>query len=105
MGRPRKNSKQYETFKILFKGGDDFDKLKESLEFKNIVYGEVSEALKYAIKNKKTKMDLFNLEDFGLTISVKKLKFKSVLDKTIKFYEGQNNFEKCAELTKLKEQL
>lgn len=105
MGRKPKTNKTFETFKIKFKGGDDFEKLNESLEFKNVVYKEVALALSYAIKNKRAKMDLFNLEDFGLTISVKKTKYKSVLDKTIAFYTQQENFEKCTELTKLKEKL
>lgn len=105
----RKSNKKHMplNIRVAYSELDDIDNLKDSLDFKKLIYDETANVLTYLSKNKHSKIDLFNLimENKGIVISVEKKDYQTVLDSTIKFYGDQEDYDKCIELTKLKEKL
>ncbi len=95
------------NLKISYSETNDLDNLKDNLDFKKIVYNETANVLLYLSENKRSKIDLFNLmvDDKGLVVSIEKKDYKTILDSTIQFYGEQEDYDKCIELTKLKDKL
>ena len=103
----KKSSKKYTPLNIRLEYGDssDLDGLKENLEFKKLIYSETAAALTYLSQNKRSKIDLFNLTNIGITVSVEKNDYQQILDSTLKFYGDLEDYDKCIELSKLKDKL
>lgn len=90
---------------LQFDESKELENLYKSKDFNKLIYEETEKTLDFIIKNKPEKIDLFKLTNIGLMVSVSKDGYGDLIDNVIKYYEGSNNYEKCSELIKLKEQL
>ena len=63
---------------------------------------EVDERVEESLKIKDNEVKLFSITNLDCFLLLKKSNFPKVIDKTIKFYEAKEDYDKCAELIKLK---
>ena len=57
--------------------------------------------IKDAIKNKKTTVELFNIVNLSVIIKLSSLYYPSALKKISKYFEENEEYEKCAEIKKI----
>jgi hypothetical protein len=58
-------------------------------------------AIKEAIKNDKTTIELFNIVNLSVIIKLSSLYYPSALKKISKYFEEYEEYEKCAEIKQL----
>jgi hypothetical protein len=75
--------------------------LNESIEFKMFILEQVLNAIKDAIKNKLDEIKVLNVINFNYSLNIEKSQFKVILNNTLKFYEEQEEYLKCKEISKL----
>jgi hypothetical protein len=75
--------------------------LNESIEFKMFILEQVLNAIKDAIKNKLDEIKVLNVINFNYSLNIEKSQFKVILNNALKFYEEQEEYLKCKEISKL----
>lgn len=85
----------------------DYDKLTRSNETKKKIFDNLILAVKDALDNKKSSIDIFKLQDTDYSISLNKEQWKSSIQKAIEFYSSSEieDYEKCLECNKLIESI
>lgn len=83
----------------------DLGELFNSSDFKNQLKTELLERLEIAIKEKRTKLNLFRLVYYGVDLSVKKSQFKKLLGKVLQAYQEEEDYLKCVEIKNLIDKL
>lgn len=83
----------------------DLGELFNSSDFKNQLKTELLERLEVAIKEKRTKLNLFRLVYYGVDLSVKKSQFKKLLGKVLQAYQEEEDYLKCVEIKNLIDKL
>jgi len=90
---------------LHFNNLDELDQLNTDQKFRELVYEEVIKAMEFVSVNKDIKIDLFNISNLDIMISLSKKNYIKVIDNMIKYYTKKENYTKCGELTKLKQKL
>jgi hypothetical protein len=80
---------------------EQINSLKESVEFKTFIFKHVLISIKDAIKNKLNEAKILNVVNFNYTLIINKTQFKDILNTILKFYEEQEEYLECKEITKL----
>jgi len=75
--------------------------LNESIEFKTFIFEQVFNAIKDAVKNKTDEIKVLNVVNFSYSLIICKSQFKDILNNILKFYEEQEEYIKCKEISKL----
>ena len=75
--------------------------LNESIEFKTFIFEQVFNAIKDAVKNKTDEIKVLNVVNFSYSLIIYKSQFKDILNNILKFYEEQEEYIKCKEISKL----
>lgn len=83
----------------------DLTEIFESSDFKNKIKTELFERLEVAIKEKRTKLNLFRLVYYGVDLVVKKNQFRKLLNKVLEVYQEEEDYLKCIEIKKLIEEI
>ena len=106
MGRKKKIDK-YEPLSIKLDSvtEEDLNKLRKNNEFKEIIYEEVIKVFEFTSKHNLPKSTLFIIPNLDLTVNVVKKNYKPIIDNILKYYTEKEDYNKCIELTKLKEKL
>ena len=84
---------------------EDLGELFNNSEFKDKVKTELLERLEVAIKEKRTKLNLFRLAYYGVDLVVKKNQYKKLLNKVLELYQEEEDYLKCVEIKNLIEQI
>jgi len=84
---------------------EDLGKLFNNSEFKDKVKTELLERLEVAIKEKRSKINLFRLAYYGVDLIVKKNQYKKLLNKVLELYQEEEDYLKCVEIKNLIEQI
>jgi hypothetical protein len=98
-----KTVKQYAPLNIelVIYEQDQIDSLKNSVEFKTFIFENILISIKEAIKNKLNEIKILNVINFNYTLTINKTQFKDILNNILKFYEEQEKYLECEEITKL----
>jgi hypothetical protein len=83
----------------------ELDILKDSVEFHSFIFEQVFEAVKVAIKTKLTEAKVLNIINYQYSLTISMTQFKEVLTKMLSFYEQQEEYMVCKEITKLLKKL
>jgi hypothetical protein len=106
MGRKKKLAEYAPLNLVLeFNETNDLNALYNSADFKKVIYDEMHKIFEFISKNKPEKMDIFKLNNLGITVTLPKLEYKKALEKTIQYYTEQEDYIKCSELDKLKNKI
>jgi hypothetical protein len=84
-------------FKVNVEPGASYDQLNEMPEVKEVVIEEVINAIKDAIKRKKSKIELFEVADSDYYLELDKNKFKTSLETAIEYFVEKEEYDKCIE--------
>ena len=84
-------------FKVNIESGASYDQLNEMPEVKEVVIEEVINAIKDAIKRKKSKIELFEVADSDYYLELDKNKFKTSLETAIEYFVEKEEYDKCIE--------
>ena len=104
MGR-KKKTREILTLEILYDEKEALNELIGSQDFHQLLLDEAIKVIEESIKNKKTEVKLFLISNLDCFIILEKSNFPKVLSKAIEFYEGKEDYDKCAELVKLKKEV
>jgi hypothetical protein len=94
---------------IYFEDEDDLNtnlaELFDSSDFKNQLKTELLERLEIAVKEGRSKLNLFRLAYYGVDLTVKKDQFKNLLNKVLEIYQEEEDYLKCIEIKNLIDQI
>ena len=92
-------------FNINGDGEPDYSAIGENEIVQDIVYSQTVYGIREAIKRKAKYAKILEINSTGNYLTVDKQDFKSALDKSISYYEKFEDYETCAEIVKLKNEL
>ncbi len=101
MGR-KKKEREILSLEILYDHKEELNELIENLDFHQLLLDESIKVIEESLKIKENEVKLFSITNLDCFILLKKSNFTKVIDQTIKFYESKEDYNKCAELIKLK---
>ena len=96
-----KESNEVTRIQISYESPEELKKLYSSGDFISYIQVEVLDRIKYAIKNKLKKVEIFNILNMAIIIEVKKENYKKILQKINDGYLKIEDFEKCHEISQL----
>ena len=100
-----KNKGDVLSIEILFDYKDELDSLVESDEFNEIVLDEAISTIKNALNKNRKSTRVFVIPNLECSVVLEKHNFSKVLTTAIEFYENQEDYTTCAELSKLKKEI
>ncbi len=92
-------------FNINGEGEPDYSIIAENEVVQDIVYYQTVWGIRDAIKRKSKHAKIVEINSTGQYLTVEKQDFESALNKSISYYEKFEDYETCAEIVKLKNQL
>lgn len=92
-------------FNINGDGEPDYSVIAENEVVQDIVYSQTVWGIRDAIKRKSKYAKIVEINSTGQYLTVDKQDFESALNKSISYYEKFEDYETCAEIVKLKNQL
>ena len=104
MEEEKKEPKQYEikSIELVYDLEEDLDSLNdEGGWFSGIILNTSIDAIEYAIKNKLSKITLFNLINISLSVEINKSQYADVLNKALDYKILKEEYEEGARIQKL----
>ena len=89
------------NIEISYSTKRELKELSNKEEFQNIIMRDSFKAIKEAIKNDKTTVELFNIVNLSVIIKLSYLYYPSALKKISNYFEEYEEYEKCAEIKQL----
>tara|TARA_R100000773_G_C4177861_1_gene88794 strand:+ start:404 stop:727 length:324 start_codon:yes stop_codon:yes gene_type:complete len=89
------------NIEISYSTKRELKELSNKEEFRNVIMKDSFKAIKEAIKNKWTTVELFNIVNLSVIIKLSSLYYPSALKKISKYFEENEEYEKCAEIKKI----
>ena len=86
------------SIEISYSTKRELKELSDKEEFRNIIMRDSFKAIKDAIKNNNTTVELFNIVNLSVIIKLSSLYYPSALKKISKYFEEYEEYEKCAEI-------
>ena len=93
--------KKITSIEISYNSKRDLKELSNKEEFQNIIMRNSFKAIKEAIKNDNTTVELFNIVNLSVIIKLSYLYYPSALKKISNYFEEYEEYEKCAEIKQL----
>ena len=93
--------RKIKQIQISYSNKRELKELSNKEEFRNIIMKNSFESIKEAIKNKWTTVELFDIVNLSIIIKLSSLYFPSALKKISKYFEENEEYEKCAEITNI----
>lgn len=97
--------KKFLQLEILYDEKEELDELLESEDFHELLYDEVIKIISEALEENSDTVKVAYISNIGHSIFLHKSNFKAALDKALKHYEKKEDYDKCSEIVKLKNQL
>ena len=92
-------------FNIASEGEPDYSIIAENPVVRNIVYTNTFISIKEAVKKRSKHAKICEINSSGHYLTVEQEDFKIALDNTLQYYEILEQYEMCAEIIELKNQL
>jgi|TARA_R110001592_G_scaffold98243_4_gene280772 hypothetical protein len=86
------------SIEISYSSKRELKELSNKETFRGIIMKDSFKAIKDAIKNNNTTVELFNIVNLSVIIKLSSLYFPSALAKISKYFEEIEEYEKCAEI-------
>jgi len=74
-------------------------------EFVTFMFKNAIAAIKQAIRKNKSECVIYSIQNYNVTVAIKKEHYKTFLNKAIKHYEKLEDYAQCSELVTLKSRL
>ena len=89
------------NIEIDYRNKNELKELSSSKEFQDIIMGDAFLSIKEAIDKKWKKVELFNIINLSVIIQISNKGFPSALNRISKYFEINEEYEKCAEIKQL----
>ena len=93
------------SIEINYSTKRELKELSNKIAFRGIIMRDSFKAIKDAIKNNDTTVELFNIVNLSLIVEVKRSQFSTIIQRLIDIYVEEEDYDKCAELQTLIEGL
>ena len=93
------------SIEILYDYKEELDELLDSDDFSRLMFQEAIATIENALTKKREVARMFYIPNIDCSVMLEQRNFKLVLDNAIKFYEQQQEYDKCAELVTLKNKI
>jgi len=102
-----KNKKEREilSIEILYDDKEELNELISSEDFNRLMFEEAIATIKNAVNKQRETARMFYIPNLDCSVLLEQRNFKKVIDTAIKFYEQQEEYDKCAELVTLKKKI
>jgi len=90
--------KKITNIEISYSTKRELKELSNKEEFRDIIMKDSFKAIKEAIKNNNTTVELFNIVNLSVIIKLSSLYYPSSLKKISNYFEEYEEYEKCAEI-------
>ena len=101
----KKKDRDILSIEIQYDYKDELKELVDSEEFNQLLLDEAIITIKNALNKNRKSTRIFYVPNIECSVVLEKRNFNKVLNKAIEFYENQENYKKCAELVRLKEEV
>ena len=92
-------------FNIAGNGEPDYSVISQNTVVRDIVYANTFVSIREAIKKRSKHAKICEINSSGHYLTVEQEDFKTALDNTLQYYEILEEYEMCAEIVELKNQL
>ena len=89
------------SIEISYSNKRELKELSNKEEFRGIIMRDSFRAIKDAIKNNYTTIELFNIVNLSIIIKLSSLYFPTALKRISNYFEENEEYEKCAEIKQL----
>lgn len=93
------------SVEILYDDREDLDILTESEDFHKLLFDEVVAGIEEALETNFTQAKIIYIPNLECSVVMYRRNFKAAIEGVIKFYEKQEDYDKCAELVRLKQKV
>ena len=93
------------SIEILYDDKEELNELLDSDDFSRLMFQEAIATIENALTKKREVARMFYIPNIDCSVMLEQRNFKLVLDNAIKFYEQQEEYDKCAELVTLKNKI
>ena len=102
-----KNKKEREilSIEILYDDKEELNELVDSEDFNRLMFEEAIATIENALDKKRETARVFYIPNLDCSVVLEQRNFTKVLNTAIKFYEQQEEYDKCAELVTLKKKI
>ena len=101
----KKKDRDILSIEIQYDYKDELKELVDSEKFNQLLLDEAIITIKNALDKNRKSTRIFYVPNIECSVVLEKRNFNKVLNKAIEFYENQENYKKCAELVRLKEEV
>ena len=102
-----KNKKEREilSIEILYDDKEELNELLDSDDFSRLMFQEAIATIENALNKKRKTARVFYIPNIDCSVMLEYKNFIKVLNTAIQFYEQQEEYDECAKLVRLKEQV
>ena len=93
------------SIEILYDDKEDLNELVESEDFNKLLLNEAITSIQDALEKGEDKALVAYLSNLECKVLLDKEYFPPIIDKAIAFYEQEEDYVKCGELVKIKQQV
>lgn len=104
MGR-KKKEREILSLEILYDHKEELNELVESKDFHQLLLDEAVKVIEESLTKEITEVKLYSITNLDCFLILQRSDFSKVISKAIKLYEAEEDYDKCAELVKLKEKV
>ena len=93
------------SIELIYDEVEDLQKFSENPNFPKYILESSVELIKEAIEGNRNKVEIFNIVNLSLIVEVKRSQFSTIIQRLIDIYVEEEDYDKCAELQTLIEEL
>ena len=90
---------------IKYEDPEELFELASKEEFVTFMFKNTIAAIKQAIRKNKSECVIYSIQNYNVTVAIKKEHYKMFLNKAIRHYEKLEDYTQCSELVTLKSRL
>jgi len=98
----KKKEREVLSIQIEYDYAEELEELVGSEDFTQLILDEAISTIEYALDKERKSARVCYIPNLESSVVIEKRNFPKILSTAINFYEGQEDYTKCAELVKLK---
>jgi len=100
----KKKERDVLSIEILYDYKEELEEL-NSEDFNKLLIDEAITTIEHALNKKRKSARVCYIPNLESSVVIEERNFSKIISNAVKFYEQQEDYTKCAELVKLKEQV
>ena len=96
-----KDKRKPTNLELFFFDKEELEEMTSTDQFQTFVKEEAYEAIKYAIRNKLDRVEIFRLWNLGFVVTIEKKEYSNALNSILSIYESKEDYDTCSKITEL----